>query len=343
MNKKKIILLTPLLTFVIIMHPAAIEDVTQTELNETLIRAAYNGNNTVLEQLINLKADANYARTQDGVTPLLLAAQNGHILIVEYLIKNGVIVDLAKKNYETTPLNIAAYCGHTAVVKCLIAARANIYKPDFNGIIPIHKAARQKHANIVSLLIDAHRSQQIAPLCAAVKAVHAIEQAQACATQKQPAKTQHAACYALDADEKSEMAGLPSIIEKLPIEYLHTIMQNISSASLAYFRQASKKCRVAAQYEYIRRLKNRIDMEQKQFETLLTTSLKRAKKHQNNGVIINLLKQAPCSLWQAALDTQPNSVICERLPQPACPASNIPAATTNAPALSIFSASPFYL
>ena len=58
--------------------------------------------------LINGGAEINKARTDNGITPLLIAAQKGNLQIVEILLKNGALINQARSDNGATPLYIAA-------------------------------------------------------------------------------------------------------------------------------------------------------------------------------------------------------------------------------------------
>ena len=60
----------------------------------------------ILSCLIETGADVN-ARTNDGVTPLMIAAEKGHTYAVASLVKCGANVDLQDK-YGNTALHYAA-------------------------------------------------------------------------------------------------------------------------------------------------------------------------------------------------------------------------------------------
>lgn len=302
MNIKKIIVLTTLLSFIMVICPAAVNDatidqLTAEELNETLTAAIMSGYATHVAQLIgHKKINVNYTRIQDQITPLYAAASHGHIAIVDMLINAHADVNKASIADGATPLHLAAFFNHPNIAQLLIDVHADPNALDSDGITPLHQAIKWKRADIIPLLLNAHRLKLIAPLSAAIKMIHAIEQ------QKQPHTIEQTACCMSNTNAHYATQSLPSIIEGLPIECLHIIMQNIPVSSLAHFRQSSKRCRVAAQHEYTQQLKNRIDTEKKYFEAIHASTLKRAKKQKNNHAIVELLEQLPRDLWQAAPD-----------------------------------------
>ena len=108
---------------------------TGTDLNQSyngknaLYEAILEGNNTIVELLIEAGANVNLKHEIYGDTPLYPAAIKGRKKICELLITKGADVN-AKRNNGRNPLHIAAYWGHTEVVKLLIAKGANINEKD---------------------------------------------------------------------------------------------------------------------------------------------------------------------------------------------------------------------
>ena len=68
--------------------------------------AAENGHLSVVEYLVNQKADIN-AKEQNDCAPLHLAARNGHLNVVEYLINQKADIN-AKNKDGKTPLVLAS-------------------------------------------------------------------------------------------------------------------------------------------------------------------------------------------------------------------------------------------
>ena len=61
--------------------------------------AAKNGHLSVVEYLVNQKADIN-EKGNDNSTPLHLAARYGHLSIVEYLVNQKADINIKNKNAE---------------------------------------------------------------------------------------------------------------------------------------------------------------------------------------------------------------------------------------------------
>ena len=86
--------------------------------------AAQQGHLSVVEYLVNQKADIN-AKTQKDSTPLHYAAQNGYLNVVEYLVNQKADIN-AKDEDNSTPLHKAAWNGYLSVVECLVNQKADI-------------------------------------------------------------------------------------------------------------------------------------------------------------------------------------------------------------------------
>jgi len=68
--------------------------------------AAINGHLSVVEYLVNQKADIN-AKDKDNWTLLHSAANNGHLSVVEYLVNQKADINAKDKNGKT-PLGLAS-------------------------------------------------------------------------------------------------------------------------------------------------------------------------------------------------------------------------------------------
>jgi len=63
------------------------------------------------------------------MTPLHYAAYNGRLSVVEYLVNQKADIN-AEGNYYWTPLHYAAYNGHLGVVEYLVNQKADINAKD---------------------------------------------------------------------------------------------------------------------------------------------------------------------------------------------------------------------
>jgi len=110
------------------------------QVEETpLIMAVRHGNNRVVQQLLDKKANANQANSQ-GTTPLMAAAERGDSVSVNRLIAKNARVDQLALGFKgmTTPLHMAIHNGHLNVVAALCDAKANLnLNKQFN---PLHDA-----------------------------------------------------------------------------------------------------------------------------------------------------------------------------------------------------------
>ena len=97
-------------------------------------------------------------------TPLHLASNGataGHVTIAATLIAAGANVNAADFNDET-PLHFAAEDGHASIVSLLIAATASLdLKNDGEGRTPLYLSARNGHVFVVSMLIAAKASLDV--------------------------------------------------------------------------------------------------------------------------------------------------------------------------------------
>jgi hypothetical protein len=129
---------------------------------KALFLAAEHDNLTLVEHLcaiagarpglVAFGSIVNAARRGDGFTPLYLACKNGNVAMVERLIAAGSQVDKVSK--RGTPLFMAAHDNRLDVVTLLIAAGADVNKAGFHNATPLHGAAQNGHAGIVSVLLE---------------------------------------------------------------------------------------------------------------------------------------------------------------------------------------------
>ncbi|KAH8878920.1 ankyrin [Thozetella sp. PMI_491] len=81
--------------------------------------AARDGNEPIVQLLLEAGARPTPRDPDTGATPLHRAAENGHSAVVHRLLKAGAVVD-AKDTFGLTPVNLAARNGHDPVVQILL-------------------------------------------------------------------------------------------------------------------------------------------------------------------------------------------------------------------------------
>uniref|UniRef100_A0A8C1BTR0 Ankyrin repeat domain 28b n=1 Tax=Cyprinus carpio carpio TaxID=630221 RepID=A0A8C1BTR0_CYPCA len=92
-----------------------------------------------LELLVGNGADVNI-KSKDGKTPLHMTAIHGRFSRSQAIIQNGAEIDCEDKN-GNTPLHIAARYGHELLINTLITNGADTAKRGVHGMFPLHLAA----------------------------------------------------------------------------------------------------------------------------------------------------------------------------------------------------------
>ncbi len=118
--------------------------------------AAINGHTAVCSALVVAGADPTIADL-DGYSPIIYSVTNGHPAVVEAFIGQGVAVEApAGTAEELNPLSLACQHGHEDIARLLLARGAQV-RPNPAGYAPQHLAAREGHAGVLRLLVDATR------------------------------------------------------------------------------------------------------------------------------------------------------------------------------------------
>lgn len=107
----------------------------------------------VITELLSIKdVDINITN-HDGQTPLFRAAYDGNEKAVLQLIEKGADVNLADI-HGNTPLHVASEKGYVTVVQALIKANANLHQLSENGFSALYAAVQYNHhSDVVSLLL----------------------------------------------------------------------------------------------------------------------------------------------------------------------------------------------
>lgn len=114
--------------------------------------AAMNGHPAVCSLLLSYGADP-YAVDHDGFTPLIYAVTRGKGDCVRTFLDNGVQLG-SSDHTDLIPLSLACQYGHYEIALLMLQRGAQIV-PNQEGMWPQHLAAREGHAAILRLLIEA--------------------------------------------------------------------------------------------------------------------------------------------------------------------------------------------
>ena len=127
----------------------------QGKMNRTaLLLAVHQRHAEVVQVLIDAGADIEI-RTDEGRSPLHQASISGELTTVKMLVEAGADVRATDANRDTC-LIIAAHLGHTDTVRYLVSLpEVDPNRQGSNNYTALHYAVRQKHADVVQLLIDA--------------------------------------------------------------------------------------------------------------------------------------------------------------------------------------------
>lgn len=111
----------------------------------------------IVRLLVDAGVDINWQDSQ-GETALHVAARFGHDACAKIFLEGTkdqkADIELVEKAFSWTPLHIASVDGHLQVVKLLVAAGAEINKPDASGWTAREHAALRAHMDIATFLAD---------------------------------------------------------------------------------------------------------------------------------------------------------------------------------------------
>ena len=118
--------------------------------------AAINGHADVCRVLLAAGADPTISDL-DGYSPIIYSITNGRVGVVQTLIDQGVNFETpASTNEDLNPLSLACQFGHEDIARLLLQRGAKIV-PNPGGYYPQHLAAREGHAGVLRLLVEATR------------------------------------------------------------------------------------------------------------------------------------------------------------------------------------------
>jgi hypothetical protein len=115
---------------------------------------------SVVRSLVATGVDVCKTSDRSGESALYWAARMGHADIVSILLEYGADANVARLDDKMTPLLTAAYNGHGAVVSQLIAAGADTSTVDCDGTDALYQAAKLGFVGVVALLLANEVSAQ---------------------------------------------------------------------------------------------------------------------------------------------------------------------------------------
>ncbi|KAF2496339.1 GDPD-domain-containing protein [Lophium mytilinum] len=111
----------------------------------------------IVRLLVDAGVDVNY-QDEQGETALHVAARFGHHECAEALVNGSenqkADVDISEKTFSWTPIFIACVDGHLPIVELLIAAGADLERPDLSGWTAKEHAALRGHLEIAERLAE---------------------------------------------------------------------------------------------------------------------------------------------------------------------------------------------
>lgn len=121
---------------------------------DRLLYCAYNGDlEEVKEILEGGKTSVNFVDYY-GVSALMFAAEQGHTSVVEFLVQNKADLNLASFENGNTALHSAVKFNHLKIVEILLNAKADINTKDFDGRTCVHYASIYGYNDILDLLLS---------------------------------------------------------------------------------------------------------------------------------------------------------------------------------------------
>ena len=121
-------------------------------IDEDLYKAAYDGREDSVADLVEKGADANWDENEGKWSSLHRAAWRGNLRITRRLVEAGAQIEKKSKTGRT-PLLIAAFHGRMNVVRYLILKGANIDTQSSVGETPLFWSSIEGHAMVVKHLV----------------------------------------------------------------------------------------------------------------------------------------------------------------------------------------------
>ncbi|BGP37936.1 phosphate system positive regulatory protein pho81 [Rhodotorula kratochvilovae] len=123
--------------------------------------AAMNGHAEVCRTLLDAGASPSTADL-DGYSPIIYSITNGWTAVVETFLAAGVSFDAPAQESagadQLNALSLASQYGHEAIARLLLERGAKVL-PNPAGYWPQHLAAREGHAGVLGLLVEAIQAQ----------------------------------------------------------------------------------------------------------------------------------------------------------------------------------------
>ena len=141
-------------------YPSEIANMAKCNGATALIVASTNGDNEVVELLLQAKADPN-ACLLDKTTAIYMASKHGHSIVISTLLASGADPNIARRK-GGTPLMIGSENGHNLVVELLLKAKVNPNACLKDGATAIYIASGNGHSVVISTLVTSGADSNIA-------------------------------------------------------------------------------------------------------------------------------------------------------------------------------------
>jgi uncharacterized protein len=120
-----------------------------------LVLACRNGNDAIVEMLLDSGSDPNQAAFPNSVTPLMMCARTGRVDAVKFLLDNGAKPNVKETRLGQTALMWAIAQGHAQTADLLIQHGADIHARSESGFTSLIFAARTGEAASARVLLAA--------------------------------------------------------------------------------------------------------------------------------------------------------------------------------------------